>query len=130
MTLFRFSSRRQFVVSVGTLFGMALLPGCGPSRETRELGSRLIAMLTTTDLWRRVGESYLKLHPGERRLDQLNARLVEDLRWDPLTGADADLATLVARRVRSDFRQGRTVLVDGWVLSETEARLAAVASLV
>jgi hypothetical protein len=31
-------------------------------------------------------------------------------------------------RVRDDFRAGRTVTVDGWVLSDTEARLYALAA--
>lgn len=29
-------------------------------------------------------------------------------------------------RIRRDFSEGRTRLIDGWVLSETEARLFAI----
>jgi hypothetical protein len=32
----------------------------------------------------------------------------------------------VVRQIREDFAHGRVVVLDGWVLSETEARLCAV----
>lgn len=37
-------------------------------------------------------------------------------------------AHLIKRRSREDFRQGKTVMVDGWMLSLTETRLYALAT--
>lgn len=37
-----------------------------------------------------------------------------------------DLAAMLDARIRSDFAQGRTRRIDGWVLSETETRLFAI----
>ncbi len=38
------------------------------------------------------------------------------------------LRGLISMRVRRDFERGRTVLVDGWVLSITEVRFAALSA--
>ena len=47
------------------------------------------------------------------------------LRRELAAGGSADLSS----RVRDDFGAGRVLLVDGWVLSETEARIYALAAL-
>jgi hypothetical protein len=62
---------------------------------------------------RAIGAAYLRAHPN-----------------DSLTDARA-IATQprahIAARVREDFAAGRVVLLDGWMLSVTEARLCALA---
>ena len=62
MRVFTGLSRRQFVASAGTLLGVAFLPACGPSRESRELGRRLVRVLEPHDRWRLVGKSWSILH--------------------------------------------------------------------
>jgi len=42
----------------------------------------------------------------------------------------SELNEFVQTRIRKDFEVERVVLVDGWILSQTEARLYALASLV
>ena len=44
-------------------------------------------------------------------------------------GARGEARPSVAQQVRNDFAAGRIVLVDGWVLSATEARQCALFSL-
>jgi hypothetical protein len=41
-------------------------------------------------------------------------------------GPADDLGAMLGARIRADFTLGRTRRVDGWVLSETEARLFAI----
>ena len=41
---------------------------------------------------------------------------------------DSEIGVLLRARVREDFGQGRTIRVGGWVLSETEVRLCALAA--
>lgn len=81
------------------------------------------------DSARRVGAAYLRERPHEADAERLRALLVESL---PLP--DRKMAGPAARRAfaaaqRQDFADRRTVLVQGWLLSQTEARLCALAAL-
>lgn len=76
-----------------------------------------------------VGRAYLEVYPDEASV----ARLVEliGVPADELASATDGTAALpwFRQRIAEDFRTGRTVLVRGWVLSRTEARVCALASL-
>lgn len=73
---------------------------------------------------RAIGRAYLEGEPGERDPAQLAARLAESLGGGAPWSRDDVLA-----RVRRDYDEERVVLVRGWLLSRTEARLCALASL-
>ena len=67
-----------------------------------------------------VGAAYLRLRPDEADMATLLAAL----------GAhDSDPVAAAARGTASDFAAGRTVVLDGWVLADSEARAAAVVTL-
>ncbi len=85
---------------------------------------RLTAVLGERDAARSVGRRYLAGHPDERD-ERALLRLLMPL-GDPATLTQER----VRRVVRSDFVAGRVVLVDGWYLSQTEARLCALATFV
>ena len=55
---------------------------------------------------------------------RLRAELEPELRWD-----EAGFEDRLVARVREDFAAGRVESVDGWLLSETEAKLYAPAEL-
>lgn len=73
----------------------------------------------------RIGRSYRAQHPDEDDVEVLLAAI--GITTDELGSAD-DLASLDAR-VEEDYERGRTTLLDGWVLSVTEGRAAALLSL-
>jgi hypothetical protein len=76
-----------------------------------------------------VGREYLRGHPDERDLQRLRHSLSIAL-GGRLEAFDlAVLRERVRRRVRRDFVEGQVALVDGWILSITEARLCALAAL-
>jgi hypothetical protein len=76
---------------------------------------------------RAVGEAYLRERPGDRGAAVLARLLRRRAAWrEPLDSPD--VPGVLAAESRADFRAGRTVHVDGWVLSETEARAAALAA--
>jgi hypothetical protein len=85
---------------------------------------RLTAVLGDPDAARRVGRRYLDGRPEERD-ERTLLRLLRQL-GDPA----ALTQDRVRRAVRSDFAEGRVVLVEGWYLSQTEARLCALATFV
>jgi len=54
-----------------------------------------------------------------------------DINGNPIDeSADSALvASQLAKKIQQDFQQDKTVVVDGWVLSRTEARQCALFSL-
>ena len=83
---------------------------------------RLTGLLADVASARQVGQAYLQGTPGDADRDSLMAQLVARLQ------GDLSRETLVAC-CRADFADGRTVMVNGWMLSQTEARLCALAAL-
>jgi hypothetical protein len=71
-----------------------------------------------------VGRRYLDGNAGEASCQLLAELLAEGL--DPTAG---DATEQMAMAASEDFRCGRTVTVDGWLLSRTEARICAIAYL-
>ena len=77
---------------------------------------------------RAVGRAYLAAVPEEASVQGLVRRLIGEASAVsaplPLTDRDA-LRAAMRSRIRRDFAEGRIVMVDGWFLSQTEARLCA-----
>ena len=77
-----------------------------------------------------IGTRYLELVPEDRDIDRLVADLGLDLDRPGDPGAAASELDELSERIAADFEAGRTVAVDGWQLSMTEARLTALIALV
>ena len=86
----------------------------------------LLGMLGAVGV-RQLGVRYREMVPKENAEAALRAAISDGgrraLRF-PWTARPS-----LARQVRDDFAEGRTVLVNGWVLSATEARQCALFSL-
>jgi hypothetical protein len=67
------------------------------------------------------GKAYLAAHPGEKDADKLRTMLLPK---GQSSDAGAIGRSLVAG-IASDFKTGKTVTVNGWVLAITEARQCA-----
>jgi hypothetical protein len=76
---------------------------------------------------RELGSRYRAANPGEGTASSLRAAISKaepgtlGLRWTPRGS--------IEKKIQDDFAAGQTVLVDGWVLSVTEARQCALFSL-
>lgn len=93
---------------------------------------RWLAALPPSEGWRGVAESYLRAFPAERKADTLRRLLStgNGISTDIGTGPEsADPLDLLRRQIQGDFTAGEVVQVGGWLLSKTEARLAALRSL-
>jgi hypothetical protein len=100
---------------------LAALLGAGPgaTADAEDAGGAIAEVLA------RIGRRYLELVPAERDLDTLRARLGEfTTTGDVLAGAAA-----LGRAVERDFERGEILAVDGWILSRTELRAAALFAL-
>jgi hypothetical protein len=100
---------------------------CAASSDRPDAGAdrpQLLAMLGTERV-RELGVHYRASRPSENSAGALRAALS--------SGHGPRIPFIKSRsfadQIRDDFASGRTVVVDGWVLSLTEARQAALFSL-
>jgi len=123
------STRRDVVL---TLAAVAVAPGlfvaCRRAADPEALAAALASRLRRLDAVRAVGRAVVGEHAGESDPRQLAQQLAADLEWRPsLAGEELDRR--LGERIRDDFRHGRILTVDSWRLSATEARVAALVSL-
>lgn len=86
---------------------------------------RLLEILRDEQIVRHLGARYRERVPAERSEPALRAALARDLpAASPLALGDC-----ADEQVQRDFAQGRTVTLNGWILSVTEARQCALYSL-
>ena len=72
-----------------------------------------------------VGRDYLAQAPEESSKERLVELIFPELLNSAQPPPRAKLIDGIARLVREDFEAQRTVTIDGWTLSRTEARLCA-----
>ena len=123
-------NRRQFVGVASAAVALALTAtGCNSS------ANYAVAALARTDLVdalgadvvRAIGTRYREMMPDERSAGSLRAAIVASRPWTSHLPGSRQPA--VAELVQSDFEHGHTVIVEGWILSATEARQCALYSL-
>lgn len=99
---------------------------------TRALAQpKFLSRLCDSDTIRSLGRAYLKLKPEETRGDVLlNDLLTEKSRRDFLKTHNLIKAeSQIEKKIKFDFANDNIVVVQGWVLSVTEARQCAFFSL-
>jgi hypothetical protein len=116
--------RRRLLALIGGLAGSitGLAVGARPIDPVLLRAEALAQALRHRNSAAVVGHAYLAGAPEEADL----AGLVRQIDPGPEVG---DLRRAIAERVRADFVAGRMTRVEGWMLAETEARLAAVCAL-
>ena len=106
--------RRKFI-QLSAVSAAAILPfshcsdagGVQPVFLNMTLGKALV---------KDIGKIYIKTHPSEASKKNLSALI------DP-TGTSSHSS--VGLKIKDEFNNGKVVLVNGWILSETEARQSA-----
>lgn len=118
--------RRNFIItSSGTLVYLVFpLISCTSSDKdlirviTPPLSmSSILDSTTITQL----GKSYLEKYPAENSVSQLVDLIIKE------TGSNPDE---LQEKIKQDFREHNTVILQGWLLSITEARQCALFSLI
>lgn len=120
--------RRSFLrLGASVVAGGVLSSGCvGEHAEVDALDRPLLLEMLGSERVRSLGSRYLAMVPSENSPQALRAAIAER-RSSPLHVAWA--RTSMEDAVREDFADGRTVLLDGWILSQTEARQCALFAL-
>ncbi|MFO7588644.1 MAG: hypothetical protein R6X22_11290 [Gemmatimonadota bacterium] len=123
-------TRRHFLgLSAGiAVAGLVPLTGCGAAPDGDETLGRpeTLSRLADDATLRSIGRSYRTETPTESDAESLRALLLDG---SPESADWSGLERRLRERIRADFDSDRTVLVDGWLLSVTEARQAAFFSL-
>ena len=117
--------RRRFL-QLSALGAVSSLVGVGCDRDERSVadGQQLMSVLGP-DRVREIGSHYRAATPGENTAEALRAAISKSRGVHvPFLGNDS-----LDDQIEDDFEEDRTVVVDGWVLSATEARQAALFSL-
>ena len=117
--------RRRFL-QLSALGAVSSLAGVGCAHDERSVadGHQLLSVLGP-DRVREIGSHYRSATPAENTADALRAAISKSRGFHvPLLGNES-----LDDQIEDDFEEGRTVVVDGWVLSVTEARQAALFSL-
>ena len=128
--------RRHFILCAAAGALAAGLPGAawstgaltGPSGNLQTLARPALLDMFGARRVRGLGVQYCARYPAECDADILAAAIRGS---EALARADASMSpAFLEATIRDDFAAGRTVLLEGWVLSVTEARQCALFSLV
>lgn len=129
---------RRSVIATAISGAVAWLGGC-MSFITAHFGSthsiagvsELIALCSKLRCPRTIGKACLLALPASESTRSTLARtILADVAPTRENHSSPDvLARAIRQRGRADFRQGRVVTVDGWILSLTETRVYALAAM-
>jgi len=128
------SRREFFYCSVATVAAILASTACPPRlNPSNRFGNRLVAAFAD-DLKasRAVGHAYLRETLLEYDADILTEIILQRVTtgkqpFDVLSGNNLD--SKLRELIIEDFKNENTVQVDGWILSETEAQLCALSTL-
>lgn len=121
-------SRRNFLVglsvaSVGLLgYNMrGRLLGALPGNKLR---SRYLAFVQHPNHAAKIGAVYRHKYPKDSSSERMLAKLSGYMQLDSSRPGKREIEQALLETVKADFAQGRTLNLDGWVVSRTEAVLA------
>lgn len=127
-------ARRQTLMLLGWLGSLPLLQSThglsGPDVEAAR-AAQLRALIRHPSLARAIGRSYRARFPEEANATTLTHLLWLDLGLPDAPGRHtgaagrAQLLAALDARVRAQFGAAQTVVMQGWLLARTEARLCA-----
>jgi hypothetical protein len=129
--------RRRTFVRLTTAASIALyLPGLDCKPKASAFGQILsqpsaLEHICDAQTIRQIGQAYQKQVPNENNQSELTRLLVTDISRNQISESSdsTSVASYLDKKVREDFKQNNTVIVNGWVLSLTEARQCALFSL-
>jgi hypothetical protein len=120
--------RRRFIQLTTTTAALlfAQLQGCGPTQQESTLSEPdFLKKVAEPASIKRIGAEYIKQNPTESSPETLTEALLMSI---PSTEQKAIEEGLLSK-IQSDFEQGRTVTLEGWIISVTEARQCAFLSI-
>lgn len=125
--------RRTFLSVLGVATITAPLVDCHNATPINKKLTQplLLFNIADTTTIRNLGAAYLKQVPLESNRDKLENLILQraDGKNVSSTSADSSIMTFLQQKIQEDFKTGKTIVINGWVLSVTEARQCALFSL-
>lgn len=124
-------SRRDLLVTTAATAALGL-PAWSLPASVVPPAEALLAVFRDRAAARRMGRAVITALPRFGEQPRVTAALLKDLAFAEGGGISPDaedIRTRISRSVRTDFAAERTIMVDGWLLSVTEAQLYALAAL-
>ena len=109
---------------------LPLLNGCWDNRLNSELAKpQLLMHILDKKTIKDIGENYRKQYPSEDSKSKLSDLLIAG---SPITdrSESPSVQSYFDKKIQDDFSSGHTTMVNGWILSVTEARQCALLSLI
>jgi hypothetical protein len=111
------------------LLGQSLNLGTQPSLEAA-IEAELLHLFSSLESAKIVGNEYLKTYPDRFDKERFLAQLCTDCQQDGFSAQNVDrIRDWLQARQQQDFTDGRIIQLQGWMLSETEVNLCALAAL-
>ena len=125
--LFRFTTLLFSITGLaGTICNTAI---CPLDSTVKQVVSKLVkAAFIEPSSVVKLGSVYLHKYPHERNLNTLvNAIISENTELEYVINNDKpfNIKEALKHQIKKEFEYGRVVNIDGWILSQTEARLSA-----
>ena len=119
--------RRQFIglsAYLAATLAIPLLDGCATGNNEAAVSEPVILLHTVNaKSVIETGQAYLKQFPDENTKDKLRQLLLD--KDAPLSAGAKGIHEYFKSKTVEDFNTGQTLIVNGWVLSRTEARQCA-----
>lgn len=129
--------RRKFIIFSAISAAAVSLPFMSCSRPDPELDKKLalpeiLAQTYDEKTIREIGNAYGKIHPDEYNISELEQLLKKDTDGKVISSSleTSELNSILEKRVKNDFNTGQTIIIDGLILSLTEARQCALYTLI
>ncbi len=128
--------RRNFIIYSALSAAAVSIPFSGCTRPDPELDKKLalpeiLAKTYDEKTIREIGAAYGKAFPEEYNISDLERLLRKNAENKTVSASTpvAELNAIMGNQVRNDFNTGQTIVLNGWVLSLTEARQCALYTL-
>ncbi len=124
--------RRKFIQIAAysaAAISVPLLNGCSEKPINAAIAQpQFLAHIFDAKTMLETGQAYLKQVPEENNKNKLADLLINNSSVTSTSGAKA-VYTIMDKKVRQDFETNKIAVVNGWILSITEARQCALLSL-
>jgi len=122
-----FLQRSAFAAAAITL---PLLHSCkSPVSDDEMVDPQFLSRLFDEQTIRKTGAAYLQKMPGEKDHNKLVGLLAGNSSI-ARSSDENEIHQYLEEKIKRDFDEGKTVMLNGWVLSVTEARQCALYSLI
>jgi len=114
--------RRNFLigitgVAVVTISGSLYYMSRPVKYDALIIEPQLLSRIWDTDTITSIGNGYMAQTPEENSENALAKALIDDI-----SGSHDEMVSSLKQKVANDFKNGDIVMIDGWILSRTEAR--------